>query len=103
MCKPNKTVKKEDLIEKIAQNAEMTKGSALKALDSVIAAIMEAVATGETIRLTGFGSFSVSTRKAREGRNPQTGEVIQISEKKHIAFKAGKTFADLVSGHNIEE
>jgi DNA-binding protein HU-beta len=80
---------KGELIEKVAKNSEMSKTDAEKALSSILDTIAAAVATGDKVTLIGFGTFSVSERAAREGRNPQTGETIQIPAKKIVKFKAG--------------
>ena len=80
---------KGELIEKVAKNSGLSKTDADKALSSILDAIAEAVATGDKVTLIGFGTFSVSERAAREGRNPQTGETMQIPAKKIVKFKAG--------------
>ena len=87
---------KGDLIEKLAQDCKMTKTAAEQALNSVFKTITNAVATGDKVALVGFGTFSVSERAAREGRNPKTGEVIQIAASKAVKFKAGKLLAGAV-------
>lgn len=79
---------KSELIEKIAETG-LTKADAKKALDATLAAIKEAVAAGDKVALVGFGTFSVNERPAREGKNPRTGEKIQIEAKKVVKFKAG--------------
>jgi len=73
---------KSELVSKVAESADLTKVVAEKAMKSVLDAIAKALANDETVTLIGFGSFSVSTRAARTGRNPQTGKEIQIAEKK---------------------
>ncbi|MBU1420125.1 MAG: HU family DNA-binding protein [Proteobacteria bacterium] len=85
---------KGELIEKVATDCNISKTVADQALNSVLAAITGAVATGDKVTLVGFGTFSVSERAAREGRNPQTGKTIQIPAKKIVKFKAGKKLAD---------
>lgn len=87
---------KGELIEKVAKNSGLSKTDAEKALASILDAIAEAVATGEKVTLIGFGTFSVSERAAREGRNPQTGETMQISAKKSVKFKAGSKLLEAV-------
>ena len=87
---------KGDLVEKLAQDCKMTKMAAEQALNSVFKTITNAVATGDKVALIGFGTFSVSERAAREGRNPKTGEVIQIAAGKAVKFKAGKILAGAV-------
>ena len=80
---------KAQLIEAIAKDAKMTKVEAHKALGAVITATTKALSKGDRVALIGFGSFSVSKRAARKGRNPQTGKEIKIAAKKVVKFKAG--------------
>ncbi len=80
---------KAELIEKVAEKSGLSKSDADKALGTILNTIADAVATGEKVTLIGFGTFSVSERAAREGRNPQTGETMQIPAKKVVKFKAG--------------
>jgi DNA-binding protein HU-beta len=87
---------KGDLVEKVAQDCNISKASAEQALNSVIGAITNAVATGDKVALIGFGTFSISERAAREGRNPKNGETIQIPAGKVVRFKAGKKLAEAV-------
>jgi len=87
---------KGDLVEKVAQDCKMSKASAEQALNSVLGSITSAVASGDKVSLIGFGTFSVSDRAAREGRNPQNGEAIQIPASKVVRFKAGKKLAETV-------
>ncbi len=87
---------KADLIGKIATKAGLTKAEASKALDSTIEAIKEALKKGEKVTLVGFGSFYVSKRKARKGRNPRTGQEIKIPATKVPKFTAGKALKDAV-------
>jgi DNA-binding protein HU-beta len=88
---------KADLIEKVAKDCDMTKVVAEQVLNSVLSAITDSVAAGDKVSLIGFGSFSVAERAAREGRNPQTGKIIQIPAKKVVKFKAGSNFVDAVN------
>lgn len=88
------TVNKTQLVEKIADSADLSKASAGRALDAVIESVSEALQTGDQVALVGFGTFSVRTRAARTGRNPKTGEEIQIAEAKVPAFKAGKALKE---------
>ena len=88
---------KTDLINGMAENAGITKAAAKKALDSLLIDIEGALQKGKRVSLVGFGSFSVSRRNAREGRNPQTGETIQIKESNVPGFKAGKALKDAVN------
>ena len=86
---------KSDLINEVAK-VTCSKKEALLAVDATLAAIQKALKKGNTITLVGFGTFRVSKRKARTGRNPQTGKVIKIAAKKVPVFKAGKGLKDAV-------
>lgn len=88
---------KGDLINHIAQDAELTKAQAEKAINSFTNAISATLKKGENVTLVGFGTFSVSERSARKGRNPQTGEVLKIKAKKSAKFKAGKALNEIVA------
>ena len=81
---------KAELIAKIADDAGITKTQANATLDSFVEAVTETLKKGNKVTLVGFGTFSVSKRAARNGRNPQTGAVIKIKAKKVAKFKAGK-------------
>jgi DNA-binding protein HU-beta len=85
---------KGELIEKIAEGADISKASAGRALDSLMAAVTAELASGGDVALIGFGTFKVSERAARTGRNPQTGAEIQIAAAKVPSFKAGKALKD---------
>jgi DNA-binding protein HU-beta len=85
---------KSELIEAIAESADLTKSDAGKALDAVLEAITEALKKGESVSLVGFGSFGVKERAERQGRNPQTGGPITIKAGKIPSFKAGKALKD---------
>lgn len=85
---------KTDLIAKVAELADMSKKDATKAVDAVFDAIAEALQNGEKVQLVGFGNFEVRERSARKGRNPQTGEEIEIPASKVPAFKPGKALKD---------
>jgi len=85
---------KGQLVDKIAESADITKASAGLALDSLMAAITSELADGGDVALVGFGTFKVSARAARKGRNPQTGAEIQIAAANVPSFKAGKTLKD---------
>ena len=89
---------KADLVAKVAEKAGITKKDAETALGAVIASIEEALVAGEKLSLVGFGTFEVSERAAREGRNPQTGETMTINASKTPKFKAGKALKDVVNG-----
>ena len=84
------TMNKAELIAKISDDAEITKTQANNAIDSFIEAVTKTLKGGGKVTLVGFGTFSVSKRAARNGRNPQTGAVIKIKAKKVAKFKAGK-------------
>lgn len=88
---------KAELIESIAETAEMTKSDAARALDAAIEVIKKNLKKGNTITLVGFGTFEVRKRGARTGRNPRTGETIKIKASKVPAFKAGKALKDAVN------
>lgn len=87
---------KAELIDKIAANAGLTKTDAGKALDATIDSVKAALKKGQKVTLVGFGTFSVSKRKARKGRNPRTGAEIKIPATKVPKFTAGKTLKDAV-------
>ena len=87
---------KAELIEKMAKDADVSKAAAGKALDSLIEGIVKSVKKGNKVALVGFGTFALSKRKARKGRNPRTGETISIKAAKVPKFSAGKAFKDAV-------
>ncbi len=87
---------KADLIEKVAKDAAVSKAAAGKAIDSLIEGIVKSVKKGNKVALVGFGTFSLSKRKSRKGRNPRTGETITIKAAKVPKFTAGKAFKDSV-------
>ena len=89
---------KSDLVSKVAELAGSSKAEAEKVTDAVFAAITEALKAGDDVRLVGFGSFSVSARAAKSGRNPRTGEAIQIAAAKMPKFTAGKALKESVNG-----
>ncbi|MDO4555927.1 MAG: HU family DNA-binding protein [Lachnospiraceae bacterium] len=89
---------KTELVAAIAEKTELSKKEAEKALKAFTDVIAEELAKGEKIQLVGFGTFEVSERAAREGRNPMTGETIQIAASKTPKFKAGKALKDQVNG-----
>lgn len=84
---------KAELIAKLSDDAGITKTQANAALDSFVEAVTKTLKGGGKVTLVGFGTFSVSKRSARNGRNPQTGEVIKIKARKVAKFKAGKELA----------
>ncbi|MDJ0518776.1 HU family DNA-binding protein [Dapis sp. BLCC M126] len=91
---------KGELVDAIAKKAEVTKKQADAVLSAALEAIMDAVAEGDKVTLVGFGSFESRERKAREGRNPKTGDKMEIPETTVPAFSAGKSFKELVAERN---
>ena len=87
---------KAELISKIADDAGITKTQANKTVDSFVEAVTKTLKKGDKVTLVGFGTFSVSKRAARNGRNPQTGAVIKIKAKKVAKFKAGKELSSKI-------
>ncbi|MED7819352.1 MULTISPECIES: HU family DNA-binding protein [unclassified Francisella] len=87
---------KSELVSAIAKEADVTKEVAGSTLDATIEAITKALKKGDSVTLVGFGTFQVKERSAREGRNPKTGETIQIAASKVPSFKAGKGLKDAV-------
>lgn len=88
---------KQELVAEVASSADVTKAVAALAVDGLFNAIKGALAKGEDVRLIGFGTFSVTDRKATTGRNPRTGEPIQIKASKLPKFKAGKELKEAVN------
>ncbi|ATE52593.1 HU family DNA-binding protein [Actinosynnema pretiosum] len=88
---------KAELVSAIAETADVEKAVATRALDAVLDSITKALAQGDDVVLTGFGSFTVKERAARTGRNPQTGEAIEIAASKAVGFKVGKALKDAVN------
>ncbi|MBC7425053.1 MAG: HU family DNA-binding protein [Bacteroidia bacterium] len=88
---------KAELVEAIANSAQITKADAARALDATVESISKALKKGDKISLVGFGTFSVTKRAARTGRNPQTGKAIKIAAKKVAKFKAGATLSATVN------
>lgn len=87
---------KAELVERIASNSDLSKAEAGRALDATIDAITKTLRKGQKITLVGFGTFSVSKRKARKGRNPRTGEEIKIAATKTPKFTAGRMLKEAV-------
>ncbi|MBB3939112.1 DNA-binding protein HU-beta [Novosphingobium fluoreni] len=87
-----------ELAERIAETNELTKADARKIVDAVFAAIADAVAAGDEVALNGFGKFKVKDSAAREGRNPSTGETIQIAASKKLGFTPAKAVKDRLNG-----
>lgn len=92
---------KADLINAIAEKADITKTKASEALNAMLSGITETLAEGEQVSLPGFGTFLLRRREARTGRNPQTGEIMQIKAANIPAFKAGKNLKDAVQEAEI--
>jgi len=88
---------KTELIDAMADSADISKAAAGRALEGMIAAITDTVKKDDTVSIIGFGTFSLRARAARAGRNPKTGATIQIAASKSPAFKAGKAFKDAVN------
>ena len=88
---------KSELVDHIADASDISKASASRALDAALEAITASLKDGEPVALVGFGTFSVRDRAARAGRNPQTGETIQIAASKNPVFKAGKALKDALN------
>ena len=88
---------KNDLVAVVADKTGFSKSDSVNAVDSVFDAITDALKGGDDVRLVGFGTFTVSTRRASEGRNPRTGERIHIPASKQPKFKAGKGLKDAVN------
>jgi DNA-binding protein HU-beta len=90
-------VNKNDLVAAVADNAGLTKADASKAVDGVFDAITDVLKQGGEVRIVGFGTFAVAKRKATTGRNPRTGETINIAASKQPKFKAGKGLKDAIN------
>ncbi|RLK46412.1 DNA-binding protein HU-beta [Alkalispirillum mobile] len=88
---------KSELIEAVAQSADISKAAASKAVDSMVDCVTNALKEGDQVTLVGFGTFQVRERAARTGRNPRTGETIEIAASKVPSFKAGKALKDAVN------
>ena len=88
---------KSELIDAVAASSDISKAAAGRAIDAVVESVTDALKRGEQVTLIGFGTFSVKERKARTGRNPQTGATINIAEAKVPGFKAGKALKDAVN------
>jgi len=89
-------VNKSDLIEHIAAQADLSKAAAARALDAMIGGVRTSLKKGHSVTLVGFGTFSVSKRAARTGRNPRTGAAIKIKAAKLAKFKPGKALKDAI-------
>ncbi len=89
---------KNELIAKVAKDTRLTRGEAGEAVEATIENIMKALRQGDDVRLIGFGTFTVTRRKAGEARNPQTGKTIKLPASKRTRFKAGKRLKEAVNG-----
>jgi len=90
-------MKKADIISRMAEGAGITKAQADKAMDAFLASVKDGLKDGGKITFIGFGTFSVAERKARAGRNPKTGEEIEIPESKTVKFKPAKVLKEEVN------
>ncbi len=88
---------KQELVASMAGKSGLTKADSEKALNAFTAAVADALGKGDSVQLVGFGTFAVSQRSARTGKNPRTGAKLQIAAKKVAKFKAGKALADKVN------
>ena len=86
-----------ELIEKVAQATELTQAAAGRAVKAVVKAILDALSAGEAIRVSGLGTFDVTARPARQGRNPRTGETIAIAASNAVRFHAGKAVKEALN------
>lgn len=86
---------KAELVRAVADSADLSQADAGRAVDAVIDVVTGALKKGDSVAIAGFGTFAVKDRKAREGRNPRTGETVKIPAKKSGAFKAGSKLKDL--------
>ena len=89
-------MRKSDIAAYVAEQDSLSKAEAERAVNALLEAIRDALASGETVSLPGFGTFSTRSRAARQGRNPATGEPIDIAASKTPSFKAGKALRDAV-------
>ncbi|ACD96072.1 integration host factor subunit alpha [Trichlorobacter lovleyi] len=92
---------KTDLVEKIQASIGLSRKDAAVMLESVFSIMKESLEAGETIKISGFGSFVVSRKAARRGRNPQTGEAITIEARKVLTFKPGSVLRDAINGEAV--
>ena len=102
LCRPKSleecSMKLADLVDHVANEAGLQKDAAKKAVEAVFAGILEAAKKGEEVNLPGFGKFKVKDSQARQGRNPSTGEVIQIAASRKLGFSPAKQAKDAVAG-----
>lgn len=90
-------MKKVELVEAVAEESGLSKADSTRAIDAFLNTIKEELAKGEKVPLAGFGTFAVSKREAREGRNPRTGETVQIAARNAVTFKPGTALKDAVN------
>jgi len=90
-------VNKTELVDAVAQGADISKAAATRAVDTMLDSITDSLKKGDQVTLVGFGTFSVRDRQARTGRNPRTGDTINIPASKMPGFKAGKALKDAVN------
>ena len=88
---------KQQLVDVVAQNTGMTKKDSVSAVSAILDVITETLASGEDVKITGFGSFEVKTREARTGRNPKTGAPVEIPASKYVSFSAGSVLKEKVN------
>jgi len=89
-------VNKSELIDHIAEQADISKAAAARALEALLGGVTDALARGDSVTLVGFGTFAVSSREERSGRNPRTGETITIASSKVPKFRPGKALRDAI-------
>lgn len=92
---------KTELVQAVADVSDLTKAAAQRAVDSILDAITQALAAGDAVVIPGFGTFAVGQRAARTGRNPQTGEALEIAASTVVKFKAGKALKDAVNEEEV--
>lgn len=90
-------MKKVELVEAVAEETGLTKADATRAIDATFATITKALTEGDKVPVAGFGTFAISERAAREGRNPRTGATVQIAARKAVTFKAGSALKEAVN------
>ena len=90
-------MKKVEFVDAVAEKTGLTKVDSAKAIDAVFTTITEVLAKGDKLSFVGFGTFGVSKREARDGRNPRTGEVVRIEARNAVTFKAGTALKDAVN------
>ena len=88
---------KQELVNRVAEDCNLSKADAACAVDAVFSSVTDALRGGDSVSMIGFGTFSVKRREARTGRNPRTGEAIQIAASNIPSFKAGKALKDAVN------